>query len=478
LAELITPDLCVIGAGLGGLTAVADARALGASVVLVERDRLGGDNLGTGSIPSKALAAAAARAHLVRGAGAFGIGTEEPRINSRRVHDAVEQVIGGLGVRDAAARVEALGAQVVKGEARFTDSRTVTVGDTTIRARRFVIATGARSVVPPIPGLDAVPYFTSETIFDNTRKLTHLVIIGGGPIGLELAQSHRRLGTQVTVVEAGTPLSGADPDLAAIVLQRLAEEGVDIRANSTVSAIQPRSQGIGVVVKTGADEVALDASHILVAETRVPNIELLDLDKAGIKRLKADPRYLEVSPGLRTTNRRVYAIGDAAGGPQYGHFAAWHAGIVVKNAILGLPVRADVAMVPTVVGTDPEIAEVGLSETAARAKHADRFVVVRASYADNDRARTTRTPYGVAKLMVGPTGKILGAGVVGDRAGELVALFAYAMANGLTVGSFTRFVAPHPSFAALARELAVEYSRGRGVTPVLQRLANVVRLVP
>lgn len=478
MAELITPDLCVIGAGLGGLTAVADARALGASVVLVERDRLGGDNLGTGSIPSKALAAAAARAQMVRTAGAFGIGTEEPKINSRRIHDAVEQVIGALGVRDAAARIEALGAQVVKGEARFTDPHTVTVGDITIKARRFVIATGARSVVPPIPGLDAVPYFTSETIFDNTRKLTHLVIIGGGPIGLELAQSHRRLGTEVTVIEAGTPLAEADPDLAAVVLARLAEEGVEIRANSTVSAIQPRSQGIGVIVRTGTEEVALDASHILVAEARVPNIELLDLDKAGIKRLKADPRYLQVSPGLRTTNRRVYAIGDAAGGPQYGHLAAWHAGLVVKNAVLGLPVKADTTLVPSVVGTDPEIAAVGLSEAAAREKHGDRFIVVRAGYADNDRARTTRAAYGVAKLLIGPNGRILGAGVVGDRAGELVALFAYAMANGLTVSSFTRFVAPHPSFAALARDLAVEYSRGRGVTPLLQRLATFVRLIP
>ena len=478
LAELITPDLCVIGAGLGGLTAVAEARALGASVVLVARDRPGGDQIGTGALPSRALAAAAACASSIRGAAAFGITADEPKVNSRRVHDSVAQVVAALGVRDAAARIEALGAQVVAGEARFIDPRTVAVGDTTIRARRFIIATGARSVVPPIPGLDDVPYFTSETIFDNTRKLTHLVIIGGGPIGLELAQSYRRLGTQVTVVEKQTPLAGYDPDLAEVALQRLREDGVEILSHSAVTAIQARSQGIGVLVRTGAEEMTLDASHILVAEERVPNIDRLDLEKAGVKRLKADPRYLQVSPGLMTTNRRVYAIGDAAGGPQYGHIAAWQAGLAVRNAVLGLPVRADAALVPIVVGTDPEIAQVGLTEAEIRQRHAGRFTVLRAAFADNDRARVTHTTYGVAKLFVGAGGKILGAGVVGDRAGELIAFFSYAMANRLPVGSFAQFIPPQPSFAAITRQLAEDYTRAQGTAPVLQKIASVVRLLP
>src|SRR5688572_3651401 len=186
LAEILTPDLCVIGAGHGGLTAVAEARALGASAVLIERDKMGGDYLNTGAVPSAALAAAAAQAAAIRTAAAMGIAADEPRINARKVHDYVEQVIAGLAPRDAEARIEAMGAQVLKGEARFIDARTVAVGgETRIRARRFVIATGARSVVPSIPGLDSVPYFTSETIFDNTRKLTHLVVIGGGTTGLE-----------------------------------------------------------------------------------------------------------------------------------------------------------------------------------------------------------------------------------------------------------------------------------------------------
>jgi len=478
LAELITPDLCVIGAGLGGLAAVAEARALGASVVLVERDRPGGDSLGTGAIPSQALAAAGARASLIRSAGAFGIVADEPKVNFRRVHDSVGQVIAALGVRDAAARLEALGVQVVQGVARFTDSRTVAVGDVTIRARRFIVATGARSVVPAIPGLDGVPYFTADTIFDNTRKLTHLVIIGGGPVGLELAQSYNRLGTQVTVVEEGEPLAGIDPDLAEVALARLREEGVEILPQSRVAAIQARSQGIGVLVSSQAGETALDVSHILVAGERVPAIDLLDIEKAGIRRRKSDPRYLQLSPGLRSTNRRVYVIGDAAGGPQHGHLAAWHAGLAVRSAVLGQPVRADAGLVPTVIGTDPEIAQVGLTEAEAQKRYAGRLSVVRASYADNDRARVTRTTYGVAKLFVGPGGRILGAGVAGGGAGELVALFAYAMANGLPIGSLARFVAPHPSFAALARQLAEESARGQGVSKLQQRLASIVRLLP
>lgn len=477
MAELITPDLCVIGAGIGGLTAVADAAALGASVVLIERDRLGGDNLGTGSIPSKALAAAAARAQAMRTAAAFGISADEPKVNSRKVHDYVEGVIASLSANSAAARVESLGVQVVRGEARFTDPKTVQVGDIAIRARRFVIATGARSVVPTIPGLDGVPYFTSETIFDNTRKLTHLVIVGGGPIGLELAQSYRRLGTEVTLVEPTIILDGYDPELAGVALQRLREEGVAFYEGGTVTAIQARSQGIGVMVKRGNEEVMLDVSHILVAQTRVPNIDQLDLDKAGIKRRKDDAQFLEVSSGLKTSNNRVYAIGDVAGGPQYGHLAAWQARLVVKNALLGAPIKADPTQLAMVVHTDPEIAEVGLRDNVAM-RQVSRYTVVRSAFANNDRAKATRTAYGLAKMLVSPTGKILGAGAVGERAGELVALFALAIGNDMTVQGLLNFVAPHPTFAAIARDLAVEYSRTRGVTPVLQRLVSVIRLTP
>lgn len=478
MAETITADLCVIGAGLGGLTAVAEARALGASVVLIERDKMGGDYLNTGAVPSAALAAAAAHAAAIRSGSAFGVAADEPRISSRKVHDFVEQVIAGLAPRDAVARVEALGAQVLKGEGKFTDARTVTVGETEVRARRFVIATGARSAVPAIQGLDSVPYFTSETIFDNTRKLTHLLIVGGGNFGLEIAQSMRRLGAQVTLVDGKVPLAEIDPELAAIALERIREEGVDIRSETTVASIQARTQGIGVAVRSGEREETLDVSHVLVAQERVPNLEALDLDKAGIKRTTGDDRHLALTAGMKTTNRRVYAIGDAAGAGRSAQLAAWQARLVVRDAILGMPIRVEASAVPRVVSTDPEIAEVGMSEAEARAKLGDKFSVLRGGFAENDRARATRSAYGMAKIIVGRDGTLLGAGVVGDRAGELIALFSYAMAHKMPAASLAGFVAPHPSLAAIAGALGAEYSRLKGVNPLLQRLAALVRMLP
>jgi pyruvate/2-oxoglutarate dehydrogenase complex dihydrolipoamide dehydrogenase (E3) component len=477
LAEILTPDLCVIGAGIGGLTAVAEARALGASVVLIERHKLGGNSLHTATVPSRAMAAAAAHAQAVRTGGPFGIAADEPRINTRRVRDHVDQVIASLASRDAQTRLEALGAQVVMGEARFTDPRTVAVGaEYEVKAKRFILATGARSVVPPIPGLDAVPYFTLETIFDNTRKLTHLVIIGAGPVGLELAQSYRRLGTQVTVVEAGGALAGSDPELSAIALQRLREEGAEIREGTTVTAILGRSQGIGVAIHSTEGDATLDVSHILLAEARVPDIDALDLDRGSIQRQKADTRRPQDSAGLKTSNRRVYAIGDAAGGGQSAALAVWQAEQAVRGAVLGVPVRLDPALVPTITYTDPEIAQVGLTEEEARKKLGDKFTVVRAAYGDNDRAKAGREGFGVAKLLVGSDGRIVGAGVAGERAGELIAILSFAMANRLGAASLSKFVAGHPTFAEIIRALGVEYSRGRGVTPLMQRLAAVVRL--
>lgn len=477
MAEILTPDLCVIGAGAGGLAVVAAARAYGASVVLVERGRPGGSSLNNAAVPSRALAAAAAHAHAIRSGAAFGIAADEPRVNSRRLHDHIQQVIAGLAPEHAAPRLEALGAEFVAAEGRFTDPRTLRAGPFDIRARRFVIATGSRSAIPAIPGLDSVPYFTTETIFDNTRKLTHLVIIGAGPVGLELAQSYRRLGAQVTVVEAGRPLPHSDPDLAEVALRRLREEGVDMRADTRVSQIQARSQGIGVIVTAAGREQMLDASHILVAGERVPELDGLGLEQAGVRRAAGDARQLRVGPSLRTSNRRIYAVGDAAFPGQSAQLAEYQAGLVVRHALLALPRRHRPELIPAVTYTDPEIAEVGLSEAAARARGGDDFVVTRWSFAQNERARAMRQSYGVAKLVTDRKGRVLGAGIVGPGAGELIALFALAIANGLEARHLAAFVAPYPGLADIARRLGLE-AQGRQPGPFALRLAALVRLLP
>lgn len=476
MADILTPDLCVIGAGSGGLAVAETARAYGASVVLVEKARLGGNALYAGAVPARALVAAAAHAHAMRTGAELGITGDEPKINFRRVHDHVEQVIAALSPASAVARIEALGVDVLQGAARFISRRAIVVGDTEIRARRFVIATGAKLPVPAIPGLDAVPYFTSETILDNTRKLTHLVVIGGGPLGLELAQAYRRLGTEVTVVESGPMLAGFDAELAAVMLKRLAEEGVALRAHAGVSAIQPRSMGIGVVVRSGDADQLLDASHILVATERVPNLDGLELDKAGIRPSKADARLLHLSRGLKTSNSRVYAIGDAAGG-QSVQAAVRQAHVVVRNAMLGAVARPDALRVPRVVSTDPEIAEIGLSEQLARGRHGIGFQVTRWSFADSDRARSARQTYGLAKLITDRSGRILGAGVAGPGASELVALFSLAMAGGLTAGKLADFVAPYPSFAEIAVRLGEQFRRGEAEKPLLKQWIKLNKLL-
>jgi pyruvate/2-oxoglutarate dehydrogenase complex dihydrolipoamide dehydrogenase (E3) component len=476
LADILTPDLCVIGAGSGGLAVAEAARAYGASVVLVEKARLGGNALNTGAIPAKALVAAAAHAETMRDGAAFGIAAEEPKINFRRVHDHVEQVIAAISPQNAVGRIEALGVEIVRGTARFINRRAVTVGETEIRARRFVIATGARLPVPSIPGLDAVPYFTSETILDNTRKLTHLVVIGGGPLGLELAQAYARLGTQVTVIENGPMLAGFDPELAAVALKRVTEEGVSLRPHAVVTAIQARSMGIGVAVQSGETDQLLDASHILVAPERMPNLAGLDLDKAGIRMNKADPRLLQLSPGLKTTNARVFAVGDAAGG-QSVQAAVRQAQIVVRNALLGAMAKPNALRIPRVVSTDPELAEIGLNENLARAKHGVGFRVTRWSFADNDRARARRETYGLAKLITDRSGRILGAGVVGVGAAELVSLFSLAMAGGLNASKLAELVAPYPSFAEIVVRLGEEFRRGEAQKPLVKQWINLNKLL-
>jgi len=474
LADTLTPDLCVIGAGPAGLSVAEAGRSLGLSVVIVDKGRLGGKALHTGAVPARALAAAADHAHAMRNAANFGITADAIKVNFRRVHDHVDAVIGALSPSRAAPHFEALGAQVVAGDATFTDKRNLKVGETLIKAHRFVLATGSRPVVPAIPGLDAVPYFTTDTILDNTRKLTHLVIIGGGPLGLELAQAYARLGTEVTVLEPGLFLADLDPELAGVVLKRLEEEGVHLRPNTAVTAIHARSMGIGVGIRGADGEATLDVSHILVAVERVPDLDTLGLDKAGIRRRKDDVTRLELTPGLRTTNARIYAAGDVAGGPASVGAAYEQARLVLDNAFLAFVPKRD-SHVPRVVSTDPEIAEVGFTERTARTKFGTSFRVLRVAYGENDRARARRETYGVAKLIVGPGGKLLGAGIAGAGAAELCALFSLALSANLNISQLGNFAAPYPSLAEIASRLGRASPRAND--PLTRALLMLNRLL-
>jgi pyruvate/2-oxoglutarate dehydrogenase complex dihydrolipoamide dehydrogenase (E3) component len=458
----------VIGGGAGGLAAAVEARAHGASVVLIEKGRLGGDTLNAGSLPSKALAAAARHAHAVRSAAAFGIANDMPRINARGVFDHVRSVVDGIAPMMSPERLAALGVTYLAAEGKFVDRNLVAAGDRRVRARRVIIATGSQPKLPDIPGLAAVPFFTSSSIFDNPRKLTHVAIIGGGLSGIELAQSLRRLGSDVTVIDTATPLAEIDPELAAIALRRVTEEGTVIKAQTAVTEVQLRSLGIGVAIKTGDVEEVLDVSHIIVATGRTPDFAGLELARAGIV-LEPDGK-LRLTPGLRTGNRRVYAIGDAAGGPHSTHAASYHARRVVRHLLFGIRSPVDPGLVPLTAFTDPEIAEIGVGEAAARRLRGDDFRVVRLSFAESDRARAERQTYGLAKLVTDRRGRLLGAGIAGSGAAEMISLFSFAIANRMSAASFGAYVAAYPTLAEMAQGLGAEFRQTAVENPWLRRL--------
>jgi pyruvate/2-oxoglutarate dehydrogenase complex dihydrolipoamide dehydrogenase (E3) component len=471
MARRINTDICVIGAGSGGLSVAAGAVQMGARVVLIEGGEMGGDCLNAGCVPSKALIAAAKAAHAMRSCTVFGITPVEPDINYAAVKDHVARVIATIAPVDSQERFEGLGCTVIRDWARFTGPREVTAGDQVIRARRFVIATGSRPLVPPIPGLDTVPYLTNETIFALRQRPSHLIIIGGGPIGVEMAQAHRRLGSAVTVIEGAKALGRDDPDTAAVVLQALRDEGVVLVEGQPVVRVAGKDGQIEVVL---GDGTTLTGSHLLVAVGRKVALDGLDLAAAGVDHT---PKGITVGANLRSSNRRVYALGDAAGGMQFTHLAGYHAGIVVRQIVLGLPAKATMRAMPWATYTDPELAQVGLTEAEARRVHGDRLTVLRAEFAHNDRAQAEGKTVGLIKVMV-VAGRPVGASIAGPQAGELIALWAVAISARIKLSALAGTVLPYPTLGEVSkRAVSAYFSPKLFANPVLKRVVRLVQHV-
>jgi pyruvate/2-oxoglutarate dehydrogenase complex dihydrolipoamide dehydrogenase (E3) component len=472
MQRLLKPDICVIGAGSGGLTVAAAAAAFGVSVVLVERGRMGGDCLNHGCVPSKALIASAKLAKRMREASAFGLGTVEPDIDFAAVNRHVQGVIEAIAPNDSVERFTALGVRVIQAEARFADKRTVLAGETEIKARRFVIAAGSSPQVPPIPGLEDVPFLTNETIFERKRLTRRLIIVGGGPVGLEMAQAHRRLGAEVTVLEAGEILAREDRELVALVRRRLVAEGVDIREGTKLARVEKRGNVVRAHLDQAGESVFVDGSHLLLATGRKANVDSLGLEAAGIR---FSPSGITVDPRLRTSNRRVYAIGDITGGAQFTHVASFHAGIVLRAILFRLRARADRTVIPRVTFTDPEIAHVGLIETEARASH--RHVrVLRWPYAENDRAQTERQTEGHIKLVTDRRGRVLGASIAGANAGEQIALWSLVVAKGMRVHDLAALVLPYPTMSEIGKRASVTYFSEATARPIVRRIIRFLRI--
>ncbi len=447
----LTPDVCIVGAGSAGLVAAAGAAQLGLDVVLIERAAMGGDCLNQGCVPSKALIAAAKMAQAQRDGAAFGIAPVEPTVDFIRVMDHVAEVIAAIAPNDSVERFETLGVRVLKEEARFIGRTELQAGPHRIRSRRIMLATGSRPTAPPLPGLAEAGFLTNETIFANRILPGHLIIIGGGPIGLEMAQAYRRLGSRVTVLEVAGFLAKDDPELTAIVVARLRREGVELRDHTTIARVERSAAGVVAILESGE---RLEGSHLLVAAGRAPVVDSLDLDKAGVAHTA---KGVTVDASLRTSNRNVWAIGDCNGLYAFTHMAGYEASLFIRGALFRAPARLDAAIVPWATYTDPELAQVGLSEREAREKHGDAVKILRWKLAENDRAQTERATEGMVKAITDRRGRILGAAIAAPHAGELIQPWCLAIAKRLKISALASFVPPYPTLGEASKRAAGSY---------------------
>ncbi|WP_107495046.1 FAD-dependent oxidoreductase [Thalassobius sp. I31.1] len=446
----IKTDLCIIGAGSGGLSIAAGAVQMGADVVLLEGHKMGGDCLNYGCVPSKALIAAGKAAHALEAGEKYGVAKAVPQIDFAGAKAHVADVIKTIEPHDSVERFEGLGVNVIQEYGSFLSPKEVQAGDTVITARRFVIATGSSPLVPPIPGLKDVPYDTNETIFEQQERPDHLLIIGGGPIGMEMAQAHRRLGCQVTVIEGAKALGKDDPEMAEIVLENLRAEGIEIAEDALAAEIRGKAGAIEIEAQDGR---IFKGTHLLMAVGRKPNIDKLNLEKAGIS---TERGLIKVDAGLRTDNRKVYAVGDVASPLQFTHVAGYHAGIVIRSALTAMPAKARTDHIPWATYTDPELAQVGLTEAQAREKHGEKLEVLRFNFEGNDRLIAEGKAKGLIKVMV-VKGKPVGASIAGPQAGELINTWALVIANGLKIGAVAAMVAPYPTVAEINKRAAGVY---------------------
>ncbi|HVC61525.1 MAG TPA: FAD-dependent oxidoreductase [Acetobacteraceae bacterium] len=468
-------DLAVIGAGSAGLSVTAVAAQLGVKVVLIERGRMGGDCLNTGCVPSKALLAASHAAQAIRGAGRFGLRVPEPAIDWDAVRMHVQGAVAAIAPADSEARYRALGAAVLRGQARFVARDALEVDGRRITARRIVVAAGSRASVPPIPGLDRVRFLTNETLFDLAERPEHLLILGGGPIGLEMADAFAGLGSRVTVAEAATIASREDPELVAGLRDMLAVRGVALLEGVTVAAVEAGTDGGGGTgpVLVLADGRRIAGSHLLVAVGRRPNLEGLELAAGGVQASRAG---IVTDRGLRSvSNRLVFAAGDIADpagiGPRaFTHVGSYHAGIVIRRAVFRLPARLDYAALPRVTYTHPELAQAGMTEAEARAAGM-RVSVLRWPLADNDRAVAEGDTTGLVKLVAAGS-RVVGAGILAPGAGEMLGTWTLAIAERTRLSRLAGMIVPYPTRSEAGKRAAASRFAPRLFSPGTKRLVG------
>lgn len=450
----INIDLCVIGAGAAGLSVAAAASQLGATVALVENARMGGECLHTGCVPSKALLAAS------------------PGTPFAEAYAYMQAVIDEIAPHDSQERFEGMGVRVIRESARFTGPRSLAAGEIEILARRFVVATGSKSAIPP--ELEGVPYFTNETLFDARPEPKHLVILGGGPMGVEMAQAYRRLGAEVTLVERLELMSRDDPELVAVIRARLLAEGITICEHTTLERAEETPSGITLTCEQAGQRLRIDGTHLLVAAGRVPSIDGLELSRANVEFVDGK---IPVDRAMRTSNKRIYAIGDVVGPLRFTHMAGYQARLVLRNALFRLPVFGRVKAVPHVTYSKPELAQVGLTEREARAQLGGHVRIARFPFGENDRAVIEGAADGMIKVVAAPNGRVLGASLVCDGAGELLLPWTLAIDRRLKLSALAGTIVAYPTYSEASTRVAGSFylqkflnDRTRRIVRLLARL--------
>lgn len=467
----LNADIVIIGAGSGGLSLAAGAAQMGARVVLFEGSEMGGDCLNTGCVPSKALLAVGKAAHNACSKAHFGIHVTDTKIDFAAAKDYVDTVIARIAPHDSVARFTSLGVTVISEYARFKTDRIVVSDNYEVNAKYIVIATGSTAFMPPIPGLDKVSYHTNETIFADRDKPDHLVIIGGGPIGIEMAQAHCRLGVNVTVVEALTVMGRDDQELVSILKNQLIDEGVTFIEETSVTnidqKIDPSNQHRTLITLQLSDGQTLMASHLLVAAGRRPSMDRLDLDLAGINH---DRRGIITDKRLRTSIKHIFAIGDVTGRQQFTHIAGYHAGIVLRNILFKLPAKIDDSTIPWVTYCDPELAHVGLTHAEAITNYgADNISILSTSLSDNDRAIAESRTEGMVKIITHKKGRILGASILAPAAGEMILAWALAISAKQKISAMAKVITPYPTYGDASKRAAGSFFTEKLFSPRMRK---------
>jgi pyruvate/2-oxoglutarate dehydrogenase complex dihydrolipoamide dehydrogenase (E3) component len=463
-------DLVVIGGGTGGLVSALVAAGIGARVALVERGRLGGDCLWTGCVPSKSLLAAADLAYRIRHADDVGLVPSEPTIDFTRVMDHVYRARRVIEPQDSAARLQRDGIEVVAGHARFESPGVVDVSGRRLRYRKAIIATGSRPLLPSIPGLAEADPLTSDTVWDLTHQPRSLAILGGGPIGCELALAFARLGSQVTLIEAGERLlPREEPRASELIASRLQAEGIGVWCGSSVESVTHGQAGGELNLQPRGTPTTTAFDRLLVAVGRATSTGELGLERVGVRTDASG--FVQVDARLRSTNRHVYAVGDVTGAMAFTHVAAYHARVATINALFATRRHVDYTAVPRVTFTDPEVAAVGLTEGEARERW-EKPTIASFEYAELDRAITDGRPYGFVTLVGDPKGRLVGATIAAPAGAESIAELAAWVSTGAKIDRISQTVHAYPTFSEGPSRAADANLRARFAGPRTQRLAG------